>query len=69
MIDVLAFELTEAEALLKKHNINFICIETKAPFVYNYYVPTAEYFVVKQLSDEVGGYILYISQKFLKGGA
>ena len=69
MLDLLAFSLNEAQETLKKHNINYIIVETKAPFVYNDTVPTDKWYVVKQTIDESGIYKLYIINKLLKGGA
>lgn len=69
MLDMLAFPLCEAQELLKKHNINYIIVETKAPFVYNDIVPTTDWYVVKHTVDESGIYTLYITNKLLKGGA
>ena len=69
MLDLLAFPLGEAQELLKKHNINYITVETKSPFVYNDTVPTTDWYVVKQTIKESGIYVLYITNKLLKGGA
>ena len=69
MLDLMAFPLDEALDILKKHNINYITVETKAPFVYNNTVPTRDWYVVKQTVDESGIYTLYITNKLLKGGA
>lgn len=63
MIDVLAFPVDEAVLILEKNNINYLCIETKPPFVYNRYVLTEKMYVVKQEVDCVGSYTLYISKK------
>ena len=69
MLNLLAFPLNDAFELLKKHNINYITVETKAPFVYNDTVPTTDWYVVRQTVDESGVYILCITNKLLKGGA
>ncbi len=69
MIDLLAFPVDEAIEILKKHNKKYLCVETKAPFVYNKYMLTNKMYVVKQHIDEVGLYTLYITKKFVKGGA
>lgn len=69
MFDLLAFPLSAALEVLKKHNINYIIVETKAPFVYNNTVPTTDWYVVKQTVDESGVYNLYTTNKLLKGGA
>ena len=63
MIDVLAFPVDEAVLILEKNNINYLCIETKPPSVYNRYVLTEKMYVVKQEVDCVGSYTLYISKK------
>ena len=67
-IDVLAYPLEEAEEMLKRANVQYLCIETKSPFVYNVCIAIKQRYVVNQLITDNGAYLIYIAEKQLRGG-